>query len=156
MDRIKKSDILIIKGVFAKDFLNESSIYANVRDQIMSTDYIPVPNRFTSADVWKKIHTNLLCWECGLEINSYPKFIPKNPRFESVENTPNKLNKQTTITTNTTDVCDVEEVFCEWNCVVRYIITRFDKIKAKDLLTSVSLFESLFTGKYREHIPPAL
>jgi hypothetical protein len=139
MDRPTKSDILVIKGVYAEDFETNKSVYSKVKSCAPTCDYIPLPKLFTSADEWKKIHSNLICWECNLGISGYPKFVPTNPRVEGGA-----------------DVCDPLGAFCEWGCVVRYITTIYPKIKAVDLLQSVSIFESKFTGRYREHIPMSI
>jgi hypothetical protein len=137
VDRVRKSDLLIIKGVFKADFKGEKSVYSGAPTVTSTCKYISLPTVFRDVTVWKHLHTNLKCWECDLSIGSYPKFIPRNPRVENVR-----------------DVCDVDGAFCEWGCVVRYI-SKFDKQKFLDTLRTVCLFESKFTGKYREYIAPA-
>lgn len=134
---VGKSDLLIIKGVFPDEFHKKNPVYLDKTQSAPLREYVAIPKVFRCAAEWKKISTSLHCWECGLSISSYPKFVPENPRFE-----------------NDIDICDVNGAFCEWGCVIRYIQTYIPREQQSDYLQSVSIFESKFSGKYREYIAP--
>lgn len=74
--------ILFIKGVFIKDCMPSDDIFEKqIIEQLnYNTPYIDIYNKipliFTSLDTWIK-KTNLNCWNCCLEFDSIPVFIPK-------------------------------------------------------------------------------
>jgi hypothetical protein len=98
---------------------------------------IEMPKKFIGVDSWIKF-SNLKCWECDLLPVSYPTFIPANP--ERTLNGP---------------ICDVVGHFCIWNCAVRYVMREYPKEQQPDILESIALFESLFTGIRRQIIKPS-
>lgn len=139
-----KSNLLILRGLTINDFAHSDSIYepATVSKSLSDAQniaYTELPSKFTSAMEWSKLFSNRKCWECDLQPMSYPKFIPENPTIESGE-----------------DVCDVHTHFCEWTCVVAYVMKNFTKEKIPDIMKTISLFESKFSSRYRENIPAAL
>lgn len=138
-----RSNLLVLCGLTLKDFTRLDSIYdANaVTKPVESaqTVYTELPTKFVSATEWMKLFSNRKCWECDLTPTSYPKFVPENPTIESGE-----------------DVCDVHSHFCEWTCVVAYVMKNYPKDKISGVLKTVSLFESKFSGRYRERIPASL
>lgn len=141
---VLRSNLLVLKGLRPEDFAEKISIYdskAPVKSdfpaQIQS--YTDIPSKFTSAVEWAKICSNRQCWECGLTPVTYPKFVPENPRVEGGG-----------------DVCDVRTHFCEWTCVARYINREYPKDRIADIMQTVCLFESKFSGRLRTVIPEAL
>ena len=135
-----RSNLLVLKGLRIEDFAEKISIYdqkAAVTPSVQS--HTEIPSVFTSAQEWSKIFSNRLCWMCGLPPTSYPKFIPENPRVERGE-----------------DVCTVNTHFCEWTCVARYVHREYTPDRVADVMQTVCLFESKFSGRLREVIPQAL
>lgn len=138
----KRTNLLILRGVYPKDFAPIDSIY----EKSSSTDvtqvklepivvYTEIPKRFISVESWPNF-SNLKCWECDQLPASYPKFIPVNPERDKDGN----------------DVCETHGHFCEWNCAVRFVAKEFPKEQQWDTLQSICLFESKFSGKRREKI----
>lgn len=142
---LSRSNLLVLKGLRIEDFAERISIF-DAKIPIKPSDYSQqvqtyndIPNKFTSSTEWVKIHSNRSCWECGLTPSSYPKFIPENPRFEGG-----------------VDVCDVRTHFCEWTCVARYVAREYPRERTADIMQTVCLFESKFSGKLRTIIPEGL
>jgi hypothetical protein len=135
MDVIKKKpNLLIIRGVYPKDFTVQKIVPKKTVPEI---EYSEIPKRFVSVIDWPRF-SNLKCWDCDQLPSSYPKFVPLNP-----------------ITLNGHEECDVHGNFCEWNCVVRYINSEFSIDQRKDILDNVKLFESKFSLKRKVVIPPS-
>jgi hypothetical protein len=141
---LSRSNLLVLKGLRIEDFAERISIFdakipvkTDYPQQIQS--FTEIPTKFTSAAEWSKIHSNRLCWECNLSVTSYPKFIPENPRFEGG-----------------IDVCDVRTHFCEWTCVARYVAREYPRERIADIMCTVCLFESKFSGRLRTVIPEGL
>jgi hypothetical protein len=131
----KKSNIIILKGIYPKDFNQNLTIIGKItHDQISYTD---IPKRFISKETWPE-YTNLKCWGCDEIPQSYPKFIPVNPVIK-----------------DNMDTCDVLGNFCEWNCAVRYVTKEFSKEQLWDTLQYVCLFESKFSNSKKEKILPS-
>jgi hypothetical protein len=140
---IKKTSLLIIKGVKLKDLSepsNHQSIVSNtlIKHHYQEPVYTEMPKRFTGAASWIKF-SNLLCWECSQLPLSYPKFIPLYMDANAAGEV----------------ICDVYGHFCEWNCAIRYISREFSRDRRPDLVKGVVAIESKFTGHKREIIPPA-
>ena len=133
-----RSNLLILKGLRVEDFSEKISIY-DAKSVPTQTVHTEIPSTFRTATEWSKIFSNRLCWMCGLPPTSYPKFIPENPRLEHDE-----------------DVCDVRTHFCEWTCVSRYVHREYPRERIADVMKTVCLFESKFSGRIREIIPQAL
>lgn len=133
---IKKSNILIIYGVYPKDFITHE-IFVDEKTHKPDILYTEIPKKFINVANWPTV-SNLKCWGCDQIPISYPKFIPVNPEQDG----------------NGYETCDVVGNFCEWNCVVKYVESEFPKEQQWDTLKLISRFESKFTGKYREIIMP--
>ncbi len=138
MDRpVKKTNLLIIRGVSPIDF---AVVSKSVDEKIKiepAVMYTEMPKKFTSVDKWLPF-SNLKCWYCDQLSVSYPKFIPMNLERCGAE-----------------DTCDVHGHFDEWNCAVRYVIKEFPAEQQWDALQAISLIESKFSGKHKEKIMPA-
>lgn len=134
-----RSNLLVLKGLKVEDFTEKISIYDPKTVVSAVQSYTEIPSTFTSAAEWSKIFSNRLCWMCGLQPTSYPKFVPENPRVEKGE-----------------DVCTVNTHFCEWTCVARYVYREYPPERIADVMQTVCLFESKFSGRMREIIPAAL
>lgn len=139
MDPIGISKTLTLKGVFPKDF-TKPPIYTPahsshaVEKQVIYTE---TPKKFLSVEQWPQF-SNLRCWECGLVLTSYPRFIPKNPDRDA----------------NGSDICDVEGVFNTWNCVVGYVYKNYPQEQRWDILEAILIFEAKFSGKRKVKIMP--
>lgn len=138
----KRTNILILRGVYPNDFAEIDSIYTESAIEKKVTEpavvYTEIPKHFANVDLWPQF-SNLKCWECDQLPTTYPKFIPVNPEKDK----------------NGNDICDVYGHFDEWNCAVRYIMKEFPKEQQWDTLKYICLFESKFSGKRREKIMPA-
>jgi hypothetical protein len=134
-----RSNLLILRGLRAEDFSAKISIFEPKAETTQLTQYTELPNVFRSVAEWSKITSNRLCWMCGLTPVSYPKFVPENPRVEHGE-----------------DVCDVRTHFCEWTCVASYVRREYSPERIPDVMKTVCLFESKFSGRLRDVIPEAL
>lgn len=140
---VKRTNLLTLRGVFPKDFAPVNNIYNSfVEVEKVKSEptivYTEMPKKFTGVDTWIKF-SNLKCWECDQLPTSYPKFIPLYPEKDK----------------NGDDICDVHGHFCEWNCAVSYTKHKFSEEKRPDILESISLFESKFTGVRRAIIMPS-
>lgn len=144
---VKRTNLLILRGIYPKDFAPTDSIYektiVNETEKTRTEPlvvYTEIPKRFTSVDTWPKF-SNRKCLSCDLMPESYPAFIPHDPERDA----------------NGNDVCDVDkrEHFCTWNCGARYVEKEYPKDQIWDTLKTMCLFESKFTGKLREKIPSA-
>jgi hypothetical protein len=143
MDRpIKKTNLLILRGVSLKDFLSIESIFDKKTSECLKSEpvivYTELPKKFLGMDTWPTF-SNLKCWECDQLPISYPKFTPLNPEKDRIGNY----------------ICDIHGHFCEWNCVVSYVIKTFPKDQQWDILQYICLFESIFSGLKKEKIMPA-
>jgi len=133
--------ILIVLGVTLDQLLMTSEIELNpsgpeFETELMQT-FSEIPKRFTGVSNWPK-STNLLCWECGFQFTSYPKFVPINPcRGENGE-----------------DECDVEGNFCEWSCVLREIKTQYPPNQQSDLIAFVDIFRAKWPSEPKRKLFP--
>jgi hypothetical protein len=142
----KKSNLLILKGIFPADFTPGESVVvtkkaAHTEQSVKSeptTVYSELPKCFRDVPSWPK-SSNLKCWACDLLFTLYPKFVPMNPERDCDGN----------------DICDALGNFCQWNCVVKYIRTVFPKDQQADMERLVCIFQEKFTGRRREKIPPS-
>ena len=118
---VKKSNILILKGIYPKEFAPVDTIYEKIPIVVNHTDtnivYTEMLKKFTSVGSWPEF-SNLKCWECDQMPTGSPKFIPMNPERDSDGN----------------DICDTYGHFDEWNCAVRYIIKEYPKDQQWDAL----------------------
>lgn len=133
----KKTNLLVIRGVRAKDLSGSRQVEARAKGSAADI-YTVIPKMFTSPRDWPQA-SNLRCWNCDQLPLSYPKFVPDNLRRNPAGNI----------------ICDTVGNFCEWNCVVRYIITEIPSDRRTDLLDSVCIIEHLFSGVRKVVIPPA-
>lgn len=140
---LKKTNILILRGVYPKDFAPVDNIYEKTNPDVDRSKiepaivYTDMPKKFTSVATWPRF-SNLKCCECDQLPTSYPKFIPQNPEKDNAGE----------------DICDVFGHFCEWNCAVRFAQKEFPKEQQPDILQYICLFESKFSGKRKEKIMP--
>lgn len=145
----RKTNLLILKGVFPKDFSAFDMSYvkepkrsdseaARSTSEGSNTVYSRIPKKFIDVASWPKI-SNLKCWDCDRLPQSYPKFIPLNPERDKDGN----------------DVCDVRGNFCEWNCVVHYVMREYSREQQWDILELVCIIAAKFTGRRREKIMPS-
>lgn len=135
----KRSNILILRGVFPRDFTTTDVFHTNPtpRTEVATLTYSDIPKQFTSTTTWPK-STNLKCWECDQTFTTQPAFVPMN--IERVGDN---------------DVCDPHGNFNTWNCAVRYTMREFPKELQWDLLQGICLYEAKFTGHRRQKIMPA-
>lgn len=134
---IKRTNILILCGVFLKDFTTDA--FDCAAKPVVKAEpeiaYTEIPKKFTGVDTWPKF-SNLLCWSCNLIPESYPKFVPMNPEVDR----------------NGKDTCDVLGNFCEWGCAARYVNEVMPESQRWDLRKFIILFESKFSGARKEII----
>lgn len=133
---VKRVNLLIFRGVFIKDL--DVNPFTPSGPQITEPVYTEIPKRFTSVADWPK-SSNLKCWTCDQLPHSYPRFVPLNPE-KGPENK---------------DICDTHGNFCEWNCVVEYVRKEFPIDQQWDILESICVFESKFSGQRKEKIVPS-
>jgi hypothetical protein len=130
-------NLLVLRGVYAKDFTTNTSYKSTPEHIEDSVIYTEIPKRFTCVEEWPT-YSNLRCWNCDLLPPSYPRFVPLNPEKDKDDR----------------DVCDPHGNFCEWNCAVRYTMREFSD-QQWDILRAICLFESKFSGKHKKKIMPA-
>ena len=129
MDKLpKKTSLLILRGVYAKDFSPIDSIYdKNSKREFKvepDTVYTEMPKKFTDVESWPQF-SNLKCWNCDQLPDSYPRFIP--------------MNLESGIAGS--DICDVYGHFDKWNCAVNHVIKEFPKDQQWDALRAISIIE---------------
>lgn len=134
IEKSKKTDILILRGVFIDDFLGKP-LDISKKPLI---NYSNIPSKFTSVEEWPEL-TNLKCWECDRLVTGRPKFIPINCKK----------------TANDADVCNVLGNFDEWSCAVRYVMTQMPPDQRYDLLQAIYIYEAKFSGKKKLIIHPS-
>lgn len=130
------NEILYVHGIFLSDC---TSIYDIMEQKLMddidtvdycnsnnTLNYTKLPSRFTGVDTWVKT-TDILCWNCTLNFNNMPLFIPR-----TIE--PNNVNNGYIIHT--------EGCFCSFNCVLSYIITYSSN--TNDKLNKQAMLEFLY------------
>ena len=132
---IAKSNLLTIRGIHKSDYDKPVVTATVIAMASPDTSYPEPPARFTTAAEWQKLRTTLWCWECSLVPHSYPKFIPTDPCGD--------------------DSCKPYGNFCDWGCVVSYIMKNYSKAKAADVLQTLAYYESMFSGKYKQRLPCA-
>jgi hypothetical protein len=141
---IKRTNLLILRGVYPKDFAPVDGIYdksaVEIEKKVIEPAmvYTEIPKKFTSVESWPQF-SNLKCWSCDQLPTSYPKFIPTYPEKDKDGN----------------DICTPYGHFHEWNCATRFIEKEFPREQQWDALELVDLFESKFSGKRRRKIPSA-
>lgn len=130
---IKKSNILILKGVFPEDFSSIDNVFTK-KDEATKPDsisvYTKLPKRFTGTENWPKV-CNLRCRYCDLLINDYPRFIPRNP----------ELGKDGIIES------DVDGPFNTWNCCIKHIELAYPRDQRWDASRLTCMVASQFEGK---------
>lgn len=129
----KPVNILILKGV-KLEHLNVKTVDIPKSKK----EYTEIPRQFTGVDSWPK-SSNLKCWECDLIPDSYPKFIPQYPTYKEGQE----------------PICDVYGHFDDWACAARHIEREFPRNKW-DMLSSLCIFEALFSKNKKDKIQPAL
>lgn len=140
---LKKTNLLILKGVFPGDFFNFDTIYLAQKTpgepkNEHATIYTKIPKVFVNVDNWPKV-SNLKCWNCDQILQSYPRFLPVNPERDKEGN----------------EICDTVGNFCEWNCVVRYAMEKYSGERLWDILKLTNIIAAKFTGRRREKILPS-
>lgn len=136
---VKCANLLVLRNIYPEDFTHENDERDIKIKQVEPLDaYDEIPGRFTSVEKWPSF-SNLKCWECDQLPVSYPRFVPINPEKDE----------------NGNDICDVLGNFCEWNCAVRYTTKEIPKEQQWDTLRMICVFESKFSGIYKEKIMPS-
>lgn len=138
MDVPKCTNLLILRGVYPKDFDFIPTAYPENVIMGVDEDYTDMPSKFTSVKDWPKF-SNLKCWTCDQIPTDYPKFIAMNVEVDK------RGNK----------ICDPHGHFHEWNCAISYISTFFPKETVGDVIDDTCYFESLFSGNHRRKIMPS-
>lgn len=131
----KGNNLMIIRGITLND-LAEREIKVNTPEVQMKVSVLSeIPSRFTGINQWPTF-TNLKCWNCDLLPDDYPKFIPLNPTKKSG-------NYQ----------CDVRGNFCEWSCVIAFILREYPIEQQWDLINIVYIIAAEFTGQMKKIKP---
>ena len=132
------SQIILLQGIQLSEFSKNQPVAA------CTTTFDSMPTRFEASPAgiqsWMYSRTNLRCWECALNIESWPKFIPTMPTQEIIKG-------------ERVDVWKPLGCFCEWTCVARYINT-LPRSQGFDMRQSVCIVEACFSGQYRRLILP--
>lgn len=149
--------VLFIRGVFKRncnsdDFL-EKKIIESISDDILLRNftieetkenieyddkYSKLPSIFENENDWPE-KTNLLCWNCSLNFDSMPIFIPKVIEPIIFKNKTGKYSM------------GVFGVFCSFGCAKQFIETRNLSISDRiDSLAKLNLFYKLLYKKNME------
>lgn len=136
MDTVfKKINILILKGVYPKDFGPIDAVYEKL--EYNSMVYTNIPKKFTTPESWPRV-SNLKCWECDQLFHTYPKFIPTCPEKDGDNDTAIPLGN-----------------FCEWNCAVLYVYKNYPTNQQPDILKMICLIAGKFARRRILKIMPS-
>lgn len=138
---VKKSNLLILKGIDINDFGNLDDIYKSQKPSKPQEIYSDIPSKFTSPDKWID-RCNIKCWFCDKLFTDYPRFIARGVSRQQDENGV------------LVDTWDVFGVFHRWNCAQAYIELHFPR-QQQDLSRYLCIVESKFTGRRRHKIMPS-
>lgn len=89
--------------------------------------YTPIPKHFTSVANHPKF-TNLKCWNCDLNFDTYPCFIPTNLEYGA----DGRIE------------CGIEGNFHSWNCAASGAKSTRNKVELGDALAAIKLVAALF------------
>lgn len=131
---IKKSNLLILHGVFLADFAEQAAVI--LPDPEPTINYSEIPKRFIDIDLWPR-ETNLLCWSCSLVPTGAPMFIPQNPEVDATGREP----------------CDALGNFCDGMCAWRYAQEVLPSSQHWDIHELIARYESKFGKRKRDVIP---
>jgi hypothetical protein len=160
---IKIPKILFIKGIFKKDCQSddifEKKILENANIADMSSNLITIqptidhpfdeittnfvnyeklPPIFSNIETWKH-KTNLLCWNCALNFNSIPVFIPKVIEPLMIKNKLGREKKSNSYSIS------VYGVFCTFGCAKQYIESHNYSISDRtENINKLNLLHKLF------------
>lgn len=157
--------ILFIKGIFKKDCILDDFFEKKILENISQTNnnmifdneinlmnndnnivkyyenphplkkiYKKLPSIFYDIKSWPE-KTDLLCWNCHLNFDSIPVFIPKviEPNIKYQDN--NKLS------------ITVHGVFCSFGCIYKFINTRnYTIIELSEMKTKINFLYKLFNN----------
>ena len=135
MNYMGPPDVLFIKDVFIKDCIDdnifENKLLESITDETNEEQiYDKIPSVFTGVENWSR--NNLLCWNCHLNFDTVPIFIPK-----SIE--PNISSNIKTIT--------VKGNFCSYMCAYSYILSRTRNIQEQiENINNLNYIYKMLTG----------
>lgn len=138
MDETKVTYILLLRGVYPDEFIQDVVVETAACLRTSTDIYSDIPARFNGVKN-HPTNTNLKCWNCDLSFTTYPKFIPTNLE---------RLGADDHLE------CDILGNFHSWNCAVSYALTYLPDVHG-DILNAISIVEFEFSGKFKEKIPPA-
>lgn len=156
--------ILFIKGIFKKDCTSDDifekkilensntienemvivsgNALTNTQSFTNFINYQKLPNIFHDIASWEK-KTNLLCWNCTLQFQSVPVFIPRV--IEPVTSKFMASHAPRTDETHQKYSISVQGVFCSFGCARQYIETHNYSISEKtEKLNKLRLLHKLF------------
>jgi len=116
--RVRRNNILLIPGVLPHEFEEMVAVAELNFDNF----YDEIPHEFVDVASWP-IGTNLKCWCCPRKCESYPRFIPTEPRDER---------------------CRPFGNFCTWWCAQAFIEMMFEKENVADASALLVKFAKLF------------
>ncbi len=133
------SNILVLRGLRTTDIKKRTSnlIQMPAAPPHVS-QYSKLPKVFSGVATWPK-KSNLMCWFCGRIPTDYPRFLPLSPHTDE----------------NGADICTSHGNFDTWPCVASYVKQKYPPSVWWDLIQSICMFESLFTGVWRITMPDA-
>ena len=116
--RSRRNNILLLPGVLPHEF-EELFLFAEVT---FDNFYDEIPHQFTDVKSWP-VSTNLKCWHCPRGCESYPRFIPTEPKDGT---------------------CRPYGNFCTWWCAQGFIEMWFDKKTVAEASALLVEFAKLF------------
>jgi hypothetical protein len=166
MNRIKNAKkqsiggVLFLQGVFKtdcdriEDFFHDRLLHGNSKPKKL---YDKLPIVFTGLDMWPT-HTNLLCCNCTLSIQSRPWFEPQSINPVSTGPVGNyikcsDINKS--VITNKYNI-NTKGCFCSSNCVMRNILNFSKSMSDRiDKIFMLLFVYEIYTGVKIPSIEPA-
>ncbi len=123
----------MLYGVKLSDLIDKPVVTS---DPAALVTYTVMPEEYVRGGFWPKT-SNLKCWDCHEVPTGQPAFIPVN-------------------------YCRQEERsgvyghFCSWHCAAARIQSHFPADRVADLLGSLRIVESHFSGSYKIFIEPSI
>lgn len=147
MSRIKKNFIIFLPKTYSKDYMSMEEIYSErVADscpEIQTEIFNKIPKKFYSAEKWITC-TNLKCWNCSLNFDNVPIFIPVNIEPQAKEE-PTDLGI----------VMDVHGNFCSFACASAWIQTMYKNTDQWQYMEYLLKLYTIITGKNINKIFPS-